>query len=300
MSAGPSPRSTLGGLLAESARRLGSSTEARWMVEAATGSASGSLSAHHADPVSDDIGAVVDRWVARRVAGEPLQYVLGSWDFRGIDVSVDRRVLIPRPETETVVGIALELLGVPGAAGPRRPRRVVDLGTGSGAIALALAVEGPADLEVWATDRSADALAVARANLDALARRDPAAAGRVRLAEGSWFESLAPELAGSLSMVVSNPPYVAEGEWPSLDPVVRDFEPRGALVSGETGLESITEIVTRAGRWLADGGRLVVELAPHQGEAVSETAAGAGYGDVRVEDDLAGRARALVATWPGA
>jgi len=287
-------------LLDEYGRRLGSPTEARWMAEQATRLEPGALLAHLGDPVADDVRHTLDSWVVRRESGEPLQYVLGSWPFRSLELAVDRRVLIPRPETETVVGIALDVIGATaGEAGADRVRRVVDLGTGSGAIALSLAAEGPVDLEVWATDRSSDALAVARANLAALARHDQGAARRVRLALGSWFDALPATLIGTLSLVVSNPPYVSEAEWTGLDPVVRDHEPRRALVAGVSGLESIVEIVTRSRRWLVTEGCIVIALAPHQADTAVAAAAAAGYIDVRVEEDLTGRDRALVASWPG-
>src|SRR5690606_38267662 len=144
-------------------------------------------------------GAIhLDAMLARRERGEPLQYVMGRWGFRSLDLLVDDRVLIPRPETEVLAGLALDevrRLGAPIA---------VDLGTGSGAIALSLAAEQPG-LEVWGTDASEDALAVARANLAGLGR----AATRVRLVAGDWFAALPAELAGRIGVVVSNPPYVA-------------------------------------------------------------------------------------------
>ena len=181
--------------------------------------------------------------VDRRAGGEPLQYVLGRWGFRGLDLLVDRRVLIPRPETETVVDVALaELRRLFTVAGERAagPPFVVDLGTGSGAIALAVAAEVP-DALVWATDVSDDALAVARANL---AGSGSAVGPRVRLAAGRWYEALPDALRGRVDLIVSNPPYVAEGE--ELPAEVADWEPRDALVSGATGLEAIDEVVAGA------------------------------------------------------
>jgi release factor glutamine methyltransferase len=288
---------TLREFWAETAARLGSDTEARWVVEHVAGIDAPALAAHLADPVPDDMRRRVDVLVARRSAGEPLQYVLGSWAFRTLELAVDRRVLIPRPETEVVAGIALEL--VDGVRTGRGAGRVaVDLGTGSGAIALSLAAEGPGDLEVWATDASPEALTVAAGNLAALAERDPSAGARVHLGEGDWFDALPATLAGTLALVVSNPPYVAESEWSGLDAAVRHYEPPRALVAGRTGLESIARVVTDAGRWLATGGHLVLEIAPHQAPAATRAAGAAGFRNVRVEPDLAGRPRALVATWP--
>jgi release factor glutamine methyltransferase len=168
---------------------------------------------------------------------------------------------------------------------------VVDLGTGSGAIALTLATELP-DAEVWATDASDDALAVARANVAGAG----SAATRVRLASGAWFAALPPELRGACRVIVSNPPYIAEHEVDDLPPDVVDWEPRGALVSGPTGFEAIEEIVATAPEWLdATGGALVLELAPHQADRTVELTRVAGFADVSVTPDLAGRARVLVA-----
>lgn len=235
--------------------------------------------------------------VDRRIRGEPLQYVLGSWSFRGLDLMVDRRVLIPRPETEQVVEVALEEAV---RRGLRRVRRhltlvdveasvaVADLGTGSGAIALALDAELP-DVTVWATDANPDALDVARANVAGCA------ATRVRIAHGSWFEALPETLRGHLELVVSNPPYVAEHEVSSLPEEVLGFEPRDALVAGPTGYEALEHLLARARDWLVPDGVLVCELAPHQADAMRERAQRHGYVDVAVRMDLAGRQRVLVA-----
>jgi release factor glutamine methyltransferase len=227
--------------------------------------------------------------VQRRLAGEPLQYVLGHWSFRGLDLLVDSRVLIPRPETEVVAEVAL--------AEARRadgPWVVADLGTGSGALALALAAELH-DAEVWATDRSAAALAVARANLSAVG---PSAASRVHFAGGMWYEALPGGLRGRLRVIVSNPPYVAEGEFAGLPADVRDHEPAGALVAGPTGRESLEELVAGGLEWLAPGGALVLELAPDQATPMRAVAEAAGYEAVAAHRDLAGRDRVLVARKP--
>jgi release factor glutamine methyltransferase len=236
--------------------------------------------------------------VERDAAGEPLQYVLGSWSFRGLDLMVDRRVLIPRPETETVVEVALEeavRLGLRrGRAAvafetPAARAMVADLGTGSGAIALAIEAELP-DVEVWATDASEDALAVARANVAGCA------ATRVRIAPaGSWFDALPPRLRGSFILVVSNPPYVAAGEVAALPRAVAGHEPIAALVPGERGTEALEVLLEQAPEWLTPGGSLVLELAPHQALAMSEHARALGYTEAVVRADLAGRARVLVA-----
>jgi release factor glutamine methyltransferase len=278
---------------------LSPEAEARWMVERVSGYDGVELVVGEHEAATAPAIQHLEDMLERRTLGEPLQYVLGRWDFRGLDLLVDRRVLVPRPETEIVAQVALEEAVRLGARrGTHDPWRagiteytVADLGTGSGAIALALASELP-DAEVWATDVSSDALAVARANLAGIG----SAATRVRLEAGSWFDALPDELRGRLKIVVSNPPYVAETEVPDLPSVVVDWEPRLALVSGPTGLEAIDAIVAEAPAWLdPDGGVLVVELAPHQAAPATELARAAGFTDVRVLQDLAERDRVLVA-----
>jgi release factor glutamine methyltransferase len=232
-----------------------------------------------------------DELVARREAGEPLQYVLGRWGFRTLDLMVDRRVLIPRPETELLAGLAIAEVRT--RLGRDGPVRVVDLGTGSGAVALAVAAEvNAAALSVWATDVSAQALAVARANLAGVGR----AAARVRVAEGDWFDALPSDLAGTIDVAVSNPPYVADGD--ELPEEVAAWEPRLALVSGPAGTEQHARIVAEAGRWLAPGGVLLMELAPHQAAVVAGMAAAAGLRRPVVHPDLSARLRVLVAGAP--
>ena len=279
---------------------VGSVREATWIVDGARATADS----------PDDVRASALAMAARRAAGEPLQYVLGTWSFRSLELAVDRRVLIPRPETEQVVDVALGELSridarraeTPGAAA-EGPLVCVDLGTGSGAIALALAAEwnpSGTPLEVWAVDASPDALEVARTNRDALSVTDPAAARRVTFAGGSWFDALPTRLARRLDLVVANPPYVAEEEFADLDPTVRDWEPRSALVarrgrSGVAGMADVEAVVAGAGAWLARAGGLVVELAPSQAYAAIDAARRAGFSRVGTARDLAGRLRMLVA-----
>jgi release factor glutamine methyltransferase len=174
-----------------------------------------------------------------------------------------------------------------------RPIVVADLGTGSGAVALSLARELPLPgVEVWATDRAADALDVARANLAGLGR----AAANVRMAAGDWFGALPAELQGRLDLVVSNPPYVATGD--PLEASVRDFEPLDALFAGPDGLDAIRILVAEAGRWLRPGGWLVLEIGAGQGPSAAALARDAGLADVEVRADLAGRDRVLTAARP--
>ena len=227
----------------------------------------------------------------RRCAGEPLQYVLGHWSFRTLDVMVDRRVLIPRQETEHVVEVALAQLDVIREREPDRHLVAVDLGTGSGAIALSIAAERQR-VRVWATDQSPAALDVASANLAGLGGYR---ATRVRLAQGSWWSALPSELKGQVDLIVSNPPYVSSGEMSSLDATVRDWEPPDALEAGPTGTEAIEVILAGAGDWLRPGAAAVIEIAPHQADAAKDLAGRHGFVEARVERDLAGRERALVA-----
>src|SRR5689334_19596669 len=180
------------------------------------------FAAHGDEPVNEKCQLSIDGRVERRRAGEPLQYVLGSWGFRQLDLYLDRRVLIPRPETEWVVEVALAALRALRYTDQDAPV-VIDLGTGSGAIALSLAVEVP-DSHVWATDASADALEVARLNLIGLGQ---AALGRVELKHGDWFDALPDALMGMVTLVVSNPPYVRDAD--VLSPEITEWEPRDAL-----------------------------------------------------------------------
>jgi release factor glutamine methyltransferase len=180
-----------------------------------------------------------------------------------------------------------------GRASPRN-RIAVDLGTGSGAIALSLAAERPR-LEVWGTDVSHAALDVATANLAGLGGR---AAARVRLASGAWWAALPDHLRGGVDLVVSNPPYVSSGEMAELDAEVVDWEPRVSLEAGPTGLEALGEILNGANGWLRPSGAIVLEIAPHQADIATGIAQDAGFAEVDVRTDLAGRDRVIVARAP--
>jgi release factor glutamine methyltransferase len=268
--------------------RLGSPNEARWMLEEVLG-----------EGVEPDDAALrtLSAMATRRLAGEPLQYVLGTWAFRALELSVDARALIPRPETEQVVELALaEARRQDGA-----PSLVADLGSGSGAIALSLAVElGTAapSLHVVATDVDPAALALADANLRRVALSHPHVATQVELRSGSWFDALAPEWRASFQLIVANPPYVSEDEWKTLDPQVRR-EPYRALVAsagsdGTPGFGAVEEVLAGALEWLAPGGAVVVEMAPHHARPALELASRVGYRGARAERDLAGKLRAVV------
>ncbi len=224
--------------------------------------------------------------VKRRARREPLQYIVGSQPFRELDLLVDGRVLIPRPETEVLVE---EVLGwARGRAPEGGDLDALDLGTGSGAIALSLAVEGPFR-RVVATDRSVAALDVAALNR--------AAAGldeRVDLREGADFEPLTED--ERFDVVVSNPPYVAERERPGLQPEVLEWEPEGALFAGPDGLDVIRRIVAGAPARLRDGGLLALEIGAGQAGAVEGLLGGMeGWDSVTVRADLAGRERVVLA-----
>jgi release factor glutamine methyltransferase len=297
---GGEPGLTVRRLTTSVAEVVHSEPEARWIVAQAAGLSPGSLLSVFDTAVTEETSEAAHLMARRRAGGEPLQYILGTWSFRQLEVLVDRRALVPRPETEQVVEVALAEIrrraSGPGAVSPQ-PMVVTDLGTGSGVIALSVALEmGDSVAAVWATDASPAALDLAGDNLAILAHSHPPAAARVHLAQGSWFDALPEGLMGQLQVVVSNPPYVSAQEWSGLDPVVRDYEPHSALVPGVTGLEAFEILISQAHRWLVPGGGLVLEMAPHQAATLTTMAHGAGYGDVTVLGDLSGRPRVLVAT----
>jgi release factor glutamine methyltransferase len=270
---------------------------ARWIGQEATGHDGAEWLDLGRRPATERQLAAFDQMVERRLRGEPLQYVLGSWGFRSLDLFVDRRVLIPRPETEVVAKHASDelsrLLTPDGAGRPAMATTdlvVVDLGTGSGAIGLSLAMDHPG-IGLWLTDFSADALAVARANLAGIGR----AGATVRIAEGSWFEALPAELAGRVGLVVSNPPYVASET--DLEPQVARWEPKLALMAGRDGLAHLIHLVDESPGWLTADGALVIEMAPDQIETMAERAE-ARFEQVQTVLDLAGRGRAIVARYP--
>ena len=213
--------------------------------------------------------------VRRRLRREPVAYILGSKGFRHIDLVVDRRVLIPRPETEMLVEFALSLA----------PASVLDVGTGSGAVALAIADEIPG-CRVTAGDTSADALAVARSNAHRLGLEE-----RVEFFEGTWPGS------GSFDLVVSNLPYVATGD--EVPPEVRDWEPAAALFPGETGLEAFEAVLGSLGDSGVRAEAIALEIGDGQGEAVMALVRQAGFERTGCLGDLAGLQRVVVGRWPG-
>lgn len=216
--------------------------------------------------------------VARRLGGEPLQYIEGSAAFGPLDLLVDERVLVPRPETEGLFEIASKMV--------RNPEVIVDLCTGSGALALALKKEFPS-AAVFATDISADAIEVAIENRHRN-RLD------IYLAEGEFFDPLPASILGEVDLLVANPPYVSEVEFEGLPDDVKR-EPRVALVAGSTGLEAIQTIGASVSQWLRPGGVLVCEIGEKQG-----TSASSSFLDLPtvVRKDLSGRDRYVVAVKP--
>ncbi|HVZ65550.1 MAG TPA: peptide chain release factor N(5)-glutamine methyltransferase [Lacunisphaera sp.] len=219
-------------------------------------------------------------WVKRRGAREPLQYILGEAEFCGLKLKVDRRALIPRPETEMLVEIIKEHR-------PMSPTAILDLGTGSGAIALALAAIYPT-AAVTALDRSEEALALAAEN----AARTGCAA-RVRLVCSDWCSRLAP--ADKFELIAANPPYLSPAEFSATAPEVKNNEPVSALVSGIDGQEDLTAILHQAHRHLAAGGLLGCETGEAQHAALRRIAAEIGYKRTESRQDLAGRDRFLLA-----
>jgi release factor glutamine methyltransferase len=273
---------TAAALLAEAAERLRAAgvetpeVDAQLLVGHALGLTRSELQLERGREVSGHDTASARALVERRVAREPLAYVLGEWGFRRLTLKVDRRVLVPRPETEIVVERCLELL-----RGYESPA-VLDVGTGSGAIALAIADEHPG-ARVTAIDLSGEALALAGENA--------LAAGL-----GVTFEQrdLREGLVGRYDLVVSNPPYVSAGEIETLEPEVRDWEPRLATV----GEEHTEAVAVAAHDVLEAGGYVVLEVAAGRGEEIAALLRKLGYDDVRVGPDLAGRDRVVEGRWP--
>ena len=250
----------VGAALAAAIERLGTAgvpeprPDAEVLLARALGTSRAGVITRAREPLSPEAAARLERLLARRAAREPVHYLLGEREFWSLLLAVDRRVLIPRPETELLVETAL---GVAPAA-----RRVLDLGTGSGAIAAALARAWPA-ARIWASDLCPDALAVARANF---ARHAPAV-------RGVAADLVAPFRSGTFDLIVSNPPYVSDVELSRLAPEVRDHEPRAALGGGPDGLAVIRRLLAEVPRALAAGGWLVMEIGAGQAAAVRELVA---------------------------
>jgi release factor glutamine methyltransferase len=241
--------------------------DAEVMLAAATGLGRAELVTRPEAEVPPPAARLFAEMVRRRLRREPVAYIVGRRGFRRIELEVDRRVLIPRPETELLVELALE----------RRPATLLDVGTGSGAIALAVADE-LADCEIKATDTSADALEAARANAHRLGLEQ-----RIRFAPGS----IPPE--EDFELILANLPYVAERDWASLQPEVTEWEPRQALLAGADGLDAIRDLISRV-----EVGVLALEVGEGQAEAVRGLLAAGGFREIETRRDLAGIERVVL------
>ncbi|MEO8004248.1 MAG: peptide chain release factor N(5)-glutamine methyltransferase [Betaproteobacteria bacterium] len=269
-------KSTVEGLLAGAADTLATDEgrrDAQVLLGHVLGVSRAWLVAHDGDAVDDSTVEAFRKLILLRHDGEPVAYLLGVREFHGLDFRVTPDVLIPRPETETLVDAGLEKLdAMPG-------RKVLDLGTGSGCVAVSIAFERPA-AQVTAIDLSADALDVARSNATALGQK-------VEFLQGRWFVPLAQR---RFDLIVSNPPYVAAGD-PHLRQGDLRFEPIAALISGPDGLNDIRVIVGGAVEHLLPGGWLLFEHGYDQAETCRDLLAKAGFGDLKSWPDLAGIAR---------
>ncbi len=272
-------------VLREGAAALEVATDAPWLeaellLSHVTGLPRPALLAHPEHSLPPHQLSSYRATIRRRTAGIPLPYLTGRVEFYGLDLAVTPHVLIPRPETETLVDLALQ----------RRPEMVVDVGSGSGCVAVALAVHLPG-ARVVATDISAASLQTARAN----ARRHRVQ-DRVRLVQCD----LVAALTGPVDLLVSNPPYVARGEWASLPMSVRQYEPALALDGGPDGLAVIQRLLATGPRILQPGGAMLVEIGAAQGKAATRLAQSILPGArVAIHPDLAGRDRVLEVVLPG-
>ena len=259
--------------------------DAELLLGEAMGCGRAALAADPGAAVPAGAGRIFGEMVRRRLRREPVAYILGRKGFRHIELAVDRRVLIPRPETELLVELALEL----------RPGTVLDVGTGSGAIALAVADELP-ECEVVATDTSTDALKVATANAERLGLSE-----RVRFVEGTIPEGLVARAAEGkgFDLILANLPYVPEGDWLSLQPEVTQWEPREALLAGPDGLDAIRAFLTQLSRRVVtfhhiegesdhSTPALALEVGEGQADAVAALLGKAGFDAIQRRPDLAG------------
>lgn len=263
--------------------------EASWLLEHALRRTALDLRLNQAQAVEGEGLRRAQALLARRAGREPLQYLLGTQEFCGLEFDVEPGVLIPRPETELLVDAAVRCAGAGTAAG-RRPA-IVDLGTGSGCIVVSLSQRLPLAL-LYATDCSAEALRVARRNAER-----HGVAGQVTFEEGDWLEPLAPHgVRGRVDVIVSNPPYIAERDWETLQPEVRRFEPRIALDGGGDGLAAYRRLVRDAADWLDAAGWLILEVGQGQAAPVRALIEATGrYQGVEVRTDQGGIERVLCA-----
>lgn len=269
---------TVGEALAWARARIGA-LEARVLLCHASGWSSTKLTAWPERSLPAEVLQRFAAWVERRAAGVPVAYLVREREFYGRRIRVTPSVLIPRPETETLVEVAIALalaLTLP----PEHAPRILDLGTGSGCVAITLALELP-QAEVFAVDASPEALGLAMGNAARLK-------ASVSFMESDWFSRLGP--GETFDLIVSNPPYLAQDD-PHLEEGDLRFEPRSALVAGETGLEAIAAIVSEAPRHLAEGGWLLLEHGWDQAQRVRGLLLDAGFLEVQSWKDLAGHER---------
>ena len=229
------------------------------------------------------------RGMARLVKGEPIQYVLGEWDFRTLTLKCDRRALIPRPETEELVTRVLGYLNT--EIQRRRGGLIVDVGTGTGAIVLSLAKEFRGEAAFLGTDVSEDAIALAKENAVRCGLAD-----RVKFAVADGLDDF--DEPQCVDVIVSNPPYIETAVCETLDPRVKDFEPRLALDGGTSGLDFYERYLSDAVNLLKPGGAVFFEIGENQGEAVRQLMFDCGFNDIRIEKDSAGHDRYAMAVMP--
>jgi release factor glutamine methyltransferase len=274
-------------MLAATVEQLGNAQEARWLCEHASGMDSAEFSAEQDQLVTVACAKSLNSMVHDRLSGVPLQYVMKRWAFRHLDIMVDKRVLIPRPETEQVVQVALDIAR---KTSSDQALRVVDLGTGSGVIGLSMAFElGAEAAHVWLTDASVDALDVARANMVGIGR----AAANVRVVHGSWWDALPQDIAGQIDIAICNPPYIAQGD-SEVAPDVHLYEPHSALYASDNGLSDLRTVVEGASSWLKKSGWLVLEIGYQQGAEVLAMMSASGFVGAEIKQDLSGRDRIAV------
>lgn len=240
----------------------------------------GQLFVRHNDAID---AKIFESYLARRLAGEPIAYILGTWEFFSIELAVEPPMLVPRPETEHLVEAVLAFIG-------DRPARVLDLCTGTGCVAIAIAKSAPR-ATVAAVDINSAAVALARRNV---ARHG--LGERVKLVEGDLFAAL-PSGEASFDAICANPPYVAEGEWAGLSDTIRKYEDPRALVSGLDGLDCIRRIVAEVPKYLRPGGLLALEMGQGQAAAVRTVLETAGFGSIKILNDLAGIPRIACGIW---
>ena len=244
----------------------------------------GMLAGEMAKDVPEKCVEAMRRGMARLVKGEPIQYVLGEWDFRTLTLKCDRRALIPRPETEELVTRALAHLNShPLTLSPSHPL-IVDVGTGTGAIILSLAKEFKGDAIFLGTDISEDAIALAKENAERCGLAD-----KVKFAVMDGLDEF--DEPQCVDMIVSNPPYIETAVCETLDPRVKDFEPRLALDGGASGLDFYDRYLSDAVNLLKPGGAVFFEIGENQGEAVRKLMFDCGFDDIKIEKDFAGHDR---------